>query len=80
MPLLRLQPRRCGKTTAHVLALKGQAYDALVRFDELLERVDCGAHMLKTINPEAQACADRFNAAMAAIQRLDPTCPKWVPL
>jgi hypothetical protein len=63
--------------------LKAQARRARLDFDAMLDGVDCGAAMLKTIKPEAQAAADRYNAAMAGLEKIDPNFPKgkpWLPL
>lgn len=42
----------------------------------LCARYDCGISVAAHVNPGIGYHADRFNAAMAVLERLDPACPR----
>lgn len=63
-----------------VARLKVKARRYYESFHEYLDTYDCGAAMLKEINPAAAECARKYNEAMRELSRLDPKCPEYTPL
>jgi hypothetical protein len=69
-------PFGCFTDSNRVADLKYEARQHYESFHVLLDRYDCGAAMLQEISPDASRHAIAFNAAMAALEEIDPTCPK----
>jgi hypothetical protein len=63
-----------------VARLKVKAREARRRFEGYMDTYDCGAAMLKEINPGAAEAAHKYNDAMTELRRLDPKCPEFTPL
>lgn len=58
------------------IRLMAQARRALQQFHAEGEGYDCGAELLKTINPRASEAAREFNELMDRLALIDPDCPE----
>ena len=60
--------------------VKKRARSALLAYRAIADGADCGHALLQSISPASAMYAARFDAAMADLRLLDPSCPHTEPL
>lgn len=59
-----------------VMHLKNTARRAYMQYHDACDRLSCGASLAVEISPAASDAKRRFNEAMDALAKIDPSTPK----